>query len=57
MQKENYKIPKWKEKQNEVRKQSFDDAFESLGMRKEFLKAKKKKKTAKKVVQEENVNS
>lgn len=37
------KIPKWKKKKNEIKKQSFDDAFEYLGARQEFFKAKKKK--------------
>lgn len=50
------KIPKWKKEQDTIQKQSFDDAFKSLGMRQKFSKTKKKKKVAKEVVREK-VNS
>lgn len=53
MESQKNKIPKWKKKQNDIRKQSFDDAFESLGTRQEFFKAKKKMAIAKKVICEE----
>ncbi len=43
MQTQDYKIPKWKKKKDAIKKQSFDDAFESLGARQEFYAAKKKK--------------
>lgn len=46
------KIPKWKKKKNEIQKQSFDDAFESLGTRQEFHKAKEEKETIKDVAKE-----
>lgn len=56
MESQECKIPKWKREQNEVKKQSFDDAFESLGTRLEFHIERKKKVKAKKAVGEK-VNS
>ena len=39
------KIPKWKEKEEKFKNQSFDDSLEALGANGAFINAKKVEKT------------